>query len=207
MKEERKKNTAKNKRAGSTKNICQRSTSLPRLRLLGLWHSKERNTLHKWKKSTIDAWRSTKNILIYFLELIPKNFGHSLGGYSHRERWACTQWYLFMSTEAKKVNEQSESSITPIGSNIFINLSNSNILYPETVKQGCDIWSSSCIIATKTRMLWFIMKVRPQDPSCEARYMHMDALCWYVSVSTTRRKSWWMHWVPWEPLGFILCKS
>jgi hypothetical protein len=172
-----------------------------------LWHSKKRNTLHKWKKSTIDAWRSTKNILIYFLEPIPKNFGHSLGGYSHREHWARTRWYLFMSTEAKKVKEQSESSITPIRSDLFINLSNSNILYSKTVKEGCDIWSSSCIIATKTRMLWFITKVRPRDPSYEARYTQMDALCWYISMSTTWRKSGWTHWVPWEPLGFILCKS
>jgi hypothetical protein len=36
MKEERKKTTTKNKEAGSTKNIYQRSTSLPRLGLGGL---------------------------------------------------------------------------------------------------------------------------------------------------------------------------
>jgi hypothetical protein len=40
----------------------------------------------------------------------------------------------------------------------------------------------------KTRMPWFIMKVRPQDPSCVARYTHMDVLCWYVFVSTTQSK-------------------
>jgi hypothetical protein len=42
----------------------------------------------------------------------------------------------------------------------------------------------------ETRMprLKYIMKVRPQDPSCVARYTHMDALCWYVSMSRTRRK-------------------
>jgi hypothetical protein len=42
----------------------------------------------------------------------------------------------------------------------------------------------------KTWMPWlkYITKVRPQDPSCAARYTHLDALCWYVSVSTTRRK-------------------
>jgi hypothetical protein len=40
------------------------------------------------------------------------------------------------------------------------------------------------------RMPWlkYITKVRPQDPSYVARYTHMDALCWYVSVSMTRRK-------------------
>jgi hypothetical protein len=71
-----------------------------------LWHSKKRNTLHKWRKSTIDAWRSTQNIPIYFLESIPENFDHSLGGYSHRERWARTRWYLFMSTEAERTNQK-----------------------------------------------------------------------------------------------------
>jgi hypothetical protein len=42
----------------------------------------------------------------------------------------------------------------------------------------------------KTWMPWlkYITMVRPQDPSCVARYTHTDALCWYVSVSTTRRK-------------------
>jgi hypothetical protein len=50
----------------------------------------------------------------------------------------------------------------------------------------------------KTWMPWLkhIMKVRPQDPSCAARYTHMDALCWNLSMSTMRRKSWWTHWVP-----------
>jgi hypothetical protein len=57
--------------------------------------------------------------LSIFLEPIPKIFGYSLGGYSHRERWARTRWYLFMSTEARKMKEQSGSSITPIGSDLF----------------------------------------------------------------------------------------
>jgi hypothetical protein len=44
-----------------------------------------------------------------------------------------------MGTEARKMKEQSGSFITPIGSNLFINVGKSNILYSETVKQGCDI--------------------------------------------------------------------
>jgi hypothetical protein len=44
-----------------------------------------------YKKSTIGARRSTKNIFNNFLEPIPKNFGYSLGGYSHREHWAHTR--------------------------------------------------------------------------------------------------------------------
>jgi hypothetical protein len=90
---------------------------------------------------------------IHFLEPIPENFSYSLGGYSHRERWARTRWYLSMNTEAKKAKENSESFITPIGRELFIDLSfnNSNISYTETVKQGCDIWFSSCVIATKLK--------------------------------------------------------
>jgi hypothetical protein len=37
-----------------------------------LWHSKKRNTLYKWKKSTIDARRSIKIYLSIFLSLYPK---------------------------------------------------------------------------------------------------------------------------------------
>jgi hypothetical protein len=37
-------------------------------------------------KSTNVAGRNIWNRSIYFLEPIPKNFGYSLGGYSHRER-------------------------------------------------------------------------------------------------------------------------
>jgi hypothetical protein len=50
----------------------------------------------------------------------------------------------------------------------------------------------------KNWMSWlkYIMKVRPQDPSCVAQYTHMDALCWNLSMSTMQRKSWWTHWVP-----------
>jgi hypothetical protein len=44
-----------------------------------------------------------------YLSLYSKNnfFYYSLGGYSHRERWARTRCYLFMSSEAIKVKEDS----------------------------------------------------------------------------------------------------
>jgi hypothetical protein len=95
--------------------------------------------------------------------------------------------------------------ITPIRSELFIKswLYNPNIFSQIRLRHAI----LELRYRNETRMPWFITKVRPQDPSCEAWYTHMDALCWYVSVSTTRRKSWWTHWVPWEPLGFILCKS
>jgi hypothetical protein len=148
-----------------------------------------------------------KIYLFIFLSLYPKISAIASGATPIRSAGrAPDDIYSWVLKQNRWKNDQ-KVLLLPSGVTFFINLSNSNILYSETVKQGCDIWSSSCVIATKTRMPWFIMKVRPRDPSCVARYTHMDALYWYISVSTTRRKSWWTHWVPWEPLGFILCKS
>jgi hypothetical protein len=39
---------------------------------------------------------------IHILSLYPKNFGYSLGGYSHREHWSCTRWQWI--TLSKKIN-------------------------------------------------------------------------------------------------------
>jgi hypothetical protein len=57
-----------------------------------------------------------------YLSLYSKKefFDYSLGGYSHRERWACTRRCLSMNTRAKKVKEDSVNVITPIGSEVFI---------------------------------------------------------------------------------------
>jgi hypothetical protein len=67
------------------------------------------------RSQTNDARRNIKQRFIHVLEPIPENFGYSLGGYSHQEHWAHTRRYLSMNTEAKKVKENSESFITPIG--------------------------------------------------------------------------------------------
>jgi hypothetical protein len=96
---------------------------------------------------------------------------------------------IFIHEYWSKISDQ-KVLLLPSGATFFIKLNNLNILYYETVKQGWDIWFSSCVIATKNRMPWFITKVRPRDPSCVAWYTHMDALCWYVSVSTMQKKSW-----------------
>jgi hypothetical protein len=77
-------------------------------------------------------------------------FDYSLGGYSHRERWACTRRRLFMNTTEMKAREASGIIIAPIGSEFYNSrLNNPNIWYIETVKQGCDMRFSSCVIATK----------------------------------------------------------
>jgi hypothetical protein len=53
--------------------------SVPRLRLGGLWHKEKKR---QWIKAES----------VYIFEPIPeKNFGYSLGGYFHRERWARTR--------------------------------------------------------------------------------------------------------------------
>jgi hypothetical protein len=44
---------------------------------------------------------------------------HSLGGYSHRERWARTRRCFFMNNEAKKAKEDFESIITTTRSEFF----------------------------------------------------------------------------------------
>jgi hypothetical protein len=56
-----------------------------------------------------------------------------------------------MNTGEKKAREASESIITPIRSEIFINQGwiNPNTWDIESVKQGCDIRFSSYVIATK----------------------------------------------------------
>jgi hypothetical protein len=66
----------------------------------------------------------------------------------------------------KKAKEDLDSAITTIGREIIlVKVGHPKIFRAEIVKQ--------------TQMPWLkhIMKVRPQDPSCVAWYMHMDALC------------------------------
>jgi hypothetical protein len=77
----------KERREQGIRKYRSRSTSSPRLRLGGLRHKKGRNPLQRQIKSTNDARRNIRNRFIYFLEPIPENFGYSLGGYSHRERY------------------------------------------------------------------------------------------------------------------------
>jgi hypothetical protein len=130
-------------------------------------------------------------------------FDYSLGGYSHRERWARTRRCFLTSTGARKSEGIcDETLLLPSGASFY-----GCITRIFSVKIRLRHVILELRYRNETRMPWFIMKVRPRDPSCVAWYTHMDALCWYVSVSTTRRKFWWTNWVPWEPLGFILCKS
>jgi hypothetical protein len=69
-------------------------------------------------------------------------------------------------------------------------LNNPNISYTEISQTRLRHMILELRHRNKTRMPWlkYITKVRPEDPSCVARYTHMDALCWYISVSTMRRK-------------------
>jgi hypothetical protein len=63
--------------------------------------------------------KSRDNIFEPILEI--RFFKYSLGGYSHRERWARTRRCFFMNTGARKAKEDSGSIITTIGREFFIN--------------------------------------------------------------------------------------
>jgi hypothetical protein len=76
------KDTYKKKRKGFIK-----KHSTPRLRLEGLRHKEKREEQLKARIMSESITRGNIwNKSIYFLEPIPKKFGCSLGGYSHRER-------------------------------------------------------------------------------------------------------------------------
>jgi hypothetical protein len=136
---------------------------------------------------------------------------HSLGGYSHRERWARTQWKLSLNAL------RNDTRVTPIGSEFFrVKLTQIFLVrfdYEIIIKifefhyHGNYHWDSRVVLSQHNSNAVTCHVGKTPGPSCVARYTQMDALCWFKSVSTTRRKSWWMHWVPWEPLGLILCKS
>jgi hypothetical protein len=57
--------------------------------------------------------KSRHNVFEPILEI--SFFDYSLGGYSHRERWAHTRRCFFMNNGAKKAKEDFESIITTIG--------------------------------------------------------------------------------------------
>jgi hypothetical protein len=94
----------------------------------------------KYKDGAYYIWAYTRKII----------FDYSLGGYFHRERWARTRWCLFMS-RSKEGEERIHIWHYSHRERGFYKswLSNPNILCVGSVKQGCDIWFSSCVIATK----------------------------------------------------------
>jgi hypothetical protein len=60
-------------------------------RIRGLRHNKERTIV---KTNKVDKYREKKykvQVYLFFLSLYPRKFGYSLGGYSHRGRWARTR--------------------------------------------------------------------------------------------------------------------
>jgi hypothetical protein len=80
----REKTRAKNKRKQGIRKYLSRNTSSPHLRLGGLCYEEGGNSLQRRRNST-KLCEKEGTYFIYFLEPIPKNFGYSLGGYSHRE--------------------------------------------------------------------------------------------------------------------------
>jgi hypothetical protein len=95
-------------------------------------------------------------------------------------------WLLFVSKEFQLHCWRNKTSITPIGRYSWEDNLKSYVYWISQTRLQNIILELRH--HNKTRMPWYITKVRPQDPSCVARFTHMDALCWYVSVSTMRRK-------------------
>jgi hypothetical protein len=70
------------------KKISIKKHSVPRLGLGGLSHKKRREEQLKGRIMSANMARGNIwNRYIYLFEPIPKKFGYSLGGYSHRERY------------------------------------------------------------------------------------------------------------------------
>jgi hypothetical protein len=133
---------------------------------LGGYYHRERWNTHSTKVISklfrVEAW--WWRILYFSLYSKKVLFDYSLGGYSHRERWAHTRRCLLTSIRAWEVKEYAVEHYYS---------------HRERVFYGCitriflvKIWLRHEILElryhNKTRMSWFIMKVRPRDPSCVA---------------------------------------
>jgi hypothetical protein len=73
--------------------------------------------------------------------ILERFFDYSLGGYSHRERRARTRRYLFMTTGAKKVKDDSmKASLLPSEASFYLIM----VIQPEYFQSNktaiCDSW-------------------------------------------------------------------
>jgi hypothetical protein len=133
---------------------------------LGGYYHRESWNVHPMKVISklfqVEAWWWR----ILYLSLYSKKvlFDYSLGGYSHRESWARTRRCLLASTRAWEVKKYAVEHYYS---------------HREQVFYGCitriflvKIWLRYEILElhyrNETRMPWFIMKVRPWNPSCVA---------------------------------------
>jgi hypothetical protein len=75
--------------------------------------------------------------------------------------------------------------ITPIGSELFIK----SWLYNPNIFSQIRLWYAILELryCNKTRIPWFITKVRPQDLSCEAWYTHGYALLVCIRVYDAKK--------------------
>jgi hypothetical protein len=86
-----------------------------------------------WRKAYC-LWAYTQN----------KFFDYSLRGYSHRECWAHTRRCFMMNNGGKDAKRLWGYHYSHRERVLLI-----KVEHVRTVKQGCDIWFSSCVIATK----------------------------------------------------------
>jgi hypothetical protein len=125
------------------------------------------------------------------LSLYPTKFGYSLGGYSHRERWARTRWYLFMNTRAKKAKEDSGSIITPIEREFSIDLGWITRIFC-TLKQSNKAATYDSRVASSRQNLNAMIEIRhegktPGSVLCGPVYAHGCALLVCIRVYDAKK--------------------
>jgi hypothetical protein len=96
-----------------------------------------------------------------------------------------------MSMGARKVKRELMNVITTIGSKVFINHGYITRIFCALDQSNKAATYDSRVASSRQNsnaVIEIYHEGKTQDLSCVAQYTHMDALCWYVSVSTTRRK-------------------
>jgi hypothetical protein len=117
--------------------------------------------ISSWNISKLKYFELKYDALHYILSLHSEKvfFDYSLGGYSHRERWACTRWYFLV----KHSSWRTAGVLLPSGASFMV---------VKTRIFSIKIWLRHEILElhyrNATRMPCLVTKVRPQDLSCVA---------------------------------------
>jgi hypothetical protein len=118
-------------------------------------------SISSWSISKLKYFELKYDALHYILSLYSKKvfFDYSLGGYSHRERWARTRRYFLVKHSSWRTTEV----LLPSGASFMV---------VETRIFSVKIWLRHEILELRyrnaTQMPWLVTKVRPRDPSCVA---------------------------------------
>jgi hypothetical protein len=129
------------------------------------WNSLLQWWIHIWWQDVLKSISKLRYFelkydeLYYLLSLYSKKsfFDYSLGGYSHRERWACTRRYSLV----KHWSWRTAGVLLPSGASFMVE---------ETRIFSVKIWLRHEILKLRyrnaTRIPWLVTKVRPRDHGC-----------------------------------------